>query len=296
MTSSIRASAGQAGPVDRGPDRDRAELHRGDAGQRAAELADGCPGRADDVGVTRPVRAGAACGRAYTGPRAAGIAAYDGPPRTVRGGRDRRRGRDRTPTRDADAGGDRVAGHGTRAGARRADARARLPRRRDRPRHRQPARRDPRVRVAARRRRAHPFRPADRRAAAAGRGRPHLPDGVDAARAGAHPPADGAPDRDRAGAAWDARARRVSAGRRRRSRSTCRPTSPRGTRDPSVVRQWVATALVEAVEALGWPTAHGRLRISGSERGSGDGGRRSLRAGGRDRCREPGGHRPPGAR
>ena len=49
---------------------------------------------------------------------------------------------------------------------------------------------------------------------------------------------------------------------------------PEGHADPSVVRQWVATALVEAVEALGWPTAHGRLRISGFEAG------RAERAGG----------------
>jgi CheY-like chemotaxis protein len=34
--------------------------------------------------------------------------------------------------------------------------------------------------------------------------------------------------------------------------------------DPSVVRQSLATALVEAIEALGWPDATGRLLISGS--------------------------------
>jgi CheY-like chemotaxis protein len=39
---------------------------------------------------------------------------------------------------------------------------------------------------------------------------------------------------------------------------------PEAEADPAAVRQSVAAALVEAIEALGWPDAHGRLRIAGS--------------------------------
>ena len=39
---------------------------------------------------------------------------------------------------------------------------------------------------------------------------------------------------------------------------------PEAHGDPSVVRQSLATALVEAIGALGWPDARGRLRVSGS--------------------------------
>ena len=94
-----------------------------------------------------------------------------------RGGRDRRRGRARPSTRHADAVGARDAGRPTpELRARPTDARAGLPRRRDRPRHRQPARRDPRLRLVARRRRARPGGPADRRQPAA-RTRPTAPTG-----------------------------------------------------------------------------------------------------------------------
>ena len=47
--------------------------------------------------------------------------------------------------------------------------------------------------------------------------------------------------------------------------------------DPSVVRQSIATALVDAIEALGWPDARGRLRISGSTVADHAGTRRILR-------------------
>ena len=63
--------------------------------------------------------------------------------------------------------------------------------------------------------------------------------------------------------------------------------------DPSVVRQSLATALVEAIEALGWPDARGRLRVSGSTvADDATGTRRDPEAGGRDGRREPGGDRP----
>ena len=55
-TSSIGVPSGSLGPLHGGPDRDPAELDGRDAGQRAAELADRGPGRADDVDVA--VRAG----------------------------------------------------------------------------------------------------------------------------------------------------------------------------------------------------------------------------------------------
>ena len=42
------------------------------------------------------------------------------------------------------------------------------------------------------------------------------------------------------------------------SSSTCRPSLPDAHGDPSAVRQSLATALVEAIEALGWPDARGR--------------------------------------
>jgi hypothetical protein len=48
-TSSIGVSLRQACPLDRRPDRDAAKLHRRDARQRPAELADRRARRADDV-------------------------------------------------------------------------------------------------------------------------------------------------------------------------------------------------------------------------------------------------------
>jgi CheY-like chemotaxis protein len=57
------------------------------------------------------------------------------------------------------------------------------------------------------------------------------------------------------------------------------PDLPEAVGDPSAVRQSVAAALVEAIEALGWPDAHGRLRIEAFVAGEDAtvGARRTLR-------------------
>ena len=136
MTSSIRASADSPARSTAARMATRAELDRRHARERTAELADGRPGGADDEGVT--VRS------------ALWLHAAEGTPRP-RG--DRRRVDDRRRLH-------RTRGPATPTTpelvARPADARAGLPRRRRRPRPRQPAGRDPRLRLADRRRRADP--------------------------------------------------------------------------------------------------------------------------------------------